>query len=134
MRTKLYNCLADDPIPSRVLQASKLIHVSSCQSFTCCHLSSEVYHVWWSLAVDIGSVTACSHMLTSCPPFSLVSKMASHSSKNKIASLILASLKMNLKFSPALMLPSEGKLISGTYEVQCHVHACKFMPLAHSAT
>ena len=23
--------------------------------------SSEVYHVWWSFAVDIGSATACSH-------------------------------------------------------------------------
>ena len=37
--------------------------------------------------------------------------MASHSSKNKMASLILDSLKMNLKFSPADMEPREGKLI-----------------------
>ena len=59
-----------------------------------------------------------SSMLTSCPPFSLVSKMASHSSKNRMASLILASLNMNLKFSPALMLPKEGKLISNTYNVR----------------
>ena len=49
--------------------------------------------------------------LTSWPPFSRVSKIASHSSKNKMASLILDSLKMNLKFSPAAIEPRDGKLI-----------------------
>ena len=49
------------------------------------------------------------------PPISLDSKMASHSSKKRMASLILASRKMNLKFSPADMLPSDGKLMRRTY-------------------
>ena len=55
-----------------------------------------------------------SSMLTSWLPRSRDSKMASHSSKKRIASLILASRKMNLKFSPAEKLPSEGKLMRRT--------------------
>ena len=60
------------------------------------------------LSISVSSV------FTSCPPCSLVSKIASHSSKNKMASLILASRNMNLKFSPADILPSEGKLMRRT--------------------
>ena len=41
--------------------------------------------------------------------------MASHSSKKRIASLILASRNMNLKFSSAFMMPREGKLMSNTW-------------------
>ena len=59
-----------------------------------------------------------SNILTSWLPCSLVSNIASHSSKNKMASLILASRKMNLKFSPADMLPREGKLINKTYTIR----------------
>ena len=55
-----------------------------------------------------------SSMLTSWLPRSRDSKMASHSSKKRMASLILASRKMNLKFSPAEKLPSEGKLMRRT--------------------
>ena len=55
-----------------------------------------------------------SSMLTSWLPRSRDSKMASHSSKKRIASLILASRKMNLKFSPAEKLPNEGKLMRRT--------------------
>ena len=56
-----------------------------------------------------------SNKLMPCLPSSLVSKMASHSSKNRIALLILACLKTNLKFSPAHMQPRVGKLISNIY-------------------
>ena len=41
--------------------------------------------------------------------------MDSHSSKNKMASLIFASRNINLKFSPADMVPREGKLMSRTW-------------------
>ena len=66
-----------------------------------------------------------SSRLTWCPPISLDSKMASHSSKKRMASLILASRKMNLKLSPADMKPSEGKLISKT----CREHHSRVSPL-----
>ena len=56
-----------------------------------------------------------SSRLTWRPPSSLDSKMDSHSSKNKMASLIFASRNMNLKFSPADIVPKEGKLISKTW-------------------
>ena len=84
------------------------------------HINFACHHKKWPKDAYFSATTSylsisVSNMLTSCPPFSLVSKMASHSSKNKMASLILASLKMNLKFSPALILPNDGKLINNTY-------------------
>ncbi len=53
--------------------------------------------------------------LTWWAPLSLDSNMASHSSKNRMASLILDSRKINLKLSSAFMTPSEGKLIKSTW-------------------
>ena len=77
------------------------------------HLKQKVNYTDFTTKLTYLSISVSS-MLTSWLPFSLVSKMASHSSKKRMASLILASRKMNLKFSPAEKLPREGKLIRRT--------------------
>ena len=69
--------------------------------------------------------------------------MASHSSKKRIASLILASRKMNLKFSPADILPNDGKLMRRTcgryydrdsvFVVHTHMHRSIIMHM-HACT
>ena len=75
-----------------------------------------LYTACWERGREEGGYLSISvsSMLTSWLPRSRDSKMASHSSKKRIASLILASRKMNLKFSPAEKLPSEGKLMRRT--------------------
>ena len=69
--------------------------------------------------------------------------MASHSSKKRIALLILASRKMNLKFSPADILPNDGKLMRRTcgryydrdsvFVVHTHMHTSIIMHM-HACT
>ena len=79
------------------------------------HIHTHTHtHTHTLLMVYMYLSTSVNNKLMLWHPRFLLSKMASHSSKNKMASLTFASLKINLKFSPDDIPPRCGKLINKT--------------------